>query len=133
VKAIAPTPTPYPIGVQRRLTWISVLDAPGALGQVVVNGTQVSYPGFGRSHGVADLSSSRLPGQSEIRVEAQVVAADGPGTWEFSFRTHEGRGVIQPGSLRVIAGEVVALTQDGVVFRVKGQPGERLVFGAASR
>ena len=73
-------------------------------------------------------------GQSEIRIEAQIVVASGQqGTWEFSFRTHEGRGLIAPGSLRVIAGSAIAITQDGIVFRISGEPGERLVFSLTTR
>jgi hypothetical protein len=57
-------------------------------------------------------------------VEGTVVDADGrPGTWRFQVV-----GGVRPGSLRVIAGTVVALSADEIVFRLSGKPGERVVW-----
>jgi hypothetical protein len=36
-------------------------------------------------------------------------------------------------SLRVIAGDAVAVTHAGVVFRVSGEPGQRFVFSLGLR
>ncbi len=67
------------------------------------------------------LSGRRRSGEN--RVEATLVQATGqPGLWRFEL------GAGASGSLRVIAGEVTLVTPEAVVFRMKGRPGERVVF-----
>ncbi len=102
------------------LSWNNQLDVVGASAQVVVNGMTAVYSGVGPSNAVAAGRS----GQN--RFEAQLVQASGKaGTWRFDLgRT---RGLVG-GSLRVIAGDVALVTADAIVFRLKGMPGERIVF-----
>ncbi len=116
-------PTPFPRGAAAatpNLAWSSQLDVVGASAQVVVNGATAVYSGVGPSNAVAAGRS----GQN--RFEAQLVQASGKaGTWRFDLgRT---RGMVG-GSLRVIAGDVALVTADAIVFRLKGTPGERIVF-----
>ena len=109
----------------RRLAWASELEVPGASAQVVVNGDSAVFAAAGRS--VAAVPGKR----GENRVEAQLVQAAGrPGTWRFDLSTTASLDV---GSLRVIAGEVVAISGDAVVFRLTGRPGERVVFAFRTR
>ena len=99
------------------IQWVSQLDVPDASGQVVLNGRSATFVSTGRlvSHGRA--------GPRENRVEGLLVTAAGrPGTWRFEL------GGVEPGSLRVIAGDVVSAAADAIVFRVKGRAGERVVF-----
>ena len=97
---------------------ISELDVEGAAGQVVVDGSSVSY------HVRGTVTVAIRGGTRVHRVEATLVAAAGrPGTWRF----HLPSGV-KPGSLRVVAGDVAAITADTVTFRLAGRPGERIVF-----
>jgi len=97
----------------------SQLEMPDGSGQVVLNGQAVFYqrPGRGQS------SAAARPGPG--RLEATIVTASGrPGTWRFEMS-----GGFEPGSLRAIAGEVVMVTADAIVFRIVGRVGERVVFG----
>ncbi len=103
----------------RRLALGSQLDVPQARGQIVVNGTSVVYASSGRSMAVAQGV------KGDNRIEAQLVQGGGAGTWRFDLAA---TGTFEPGSLRVIAGEVVVVTADAVVFRLSGKPGERVVF-----
>jgi hypothetical protein len=104
----------------RRVAWASELNLEGGSGQVVVNGESAAFAGRGRSAGAA------LGRRGVNRVEAQVVEAAGtPGTWRFELDT---TGSLQPGTIRVIAGEIALVTESAVVFRLKGRPGERVVF-----
>ena len=85
---------------------------------MVINGAEAIFPSRGRSL----IRASAAAG--ETRVEATLVQGSGkPGTWRFELGTG-----LEVGSLRVIAGEVVQLAGDTVVFRMKGTPGERVVF-----
>jgi hypothetical protein len=99
-------------------TLVSELAAPGAAGQVVANG-EAAFPREGRS----SLSVRLGPGES--RVEATLVEARAGGTWRFDLGAVPG---LRPGSLRVVAGDVVQVGADAVVFRLRGRPGERVVF-----
>jgi hypothetical protein len=102
------------------LIWASQLDVAGGSGQLVVNNTSAVYAASGRSNGAA----AGRPGPN--RVEAQLVEGGGrPGTWRFEFGATRSFKV---GSLRVMAGEAAAVTGDAVTFRLKGTPGERVVF-----
>jgi hypothetical protein len=90
-------------------------------GQITVNGSRVTYQAPGLVHLVAPAG----PG----RVEALIVTAAGrPGTWRFQLPAGA-----KPGSLRVVAGDVAAITADSVTFRLAGGPGERVVFTFAHR
>jgi hypothetical protein len=62
----------------------------------------------------------------ENRVDAELITApEGPGLWRFAALT---RGVIEPGTIRVLAGEVVQVEPEGIVFRLAGKAGERVAF-----
>jgi hypothetical protein len=111
---------PASASASRRIAWATELDLDGGSGQVVVNGEAAAYAARGRSAGAA------VGRRGVNRIEAQVVEAAGrPGTWRFELDT---TGSLQAGSVRVIAGEVALLTENAVVFRLKGRPGERVVF-----
>jgi hypothetical protein len=112
--------SPQVMPASRRVAWTSELNLEGGSGQVVVNGESAAFAGRGRSAGAA------LGRRGVNRVEAQVVEAAGtPGTWRFELDT---TGSLQPGTIRVIAGEIALVTESAVVFRLKGRPGERVVF-----
>jgi len=101
--------------------WTSDLSVPGARGQVVLNGSDASFPATG---GRAPLTGRPRPGEN--RVEATLVQAAGqPGLWRFELGAEPS---LASGSLRVIAGDVTLITPEAVVFRMKGRPGERVVF-----
>ncbi len=107
------------------LQWTSVLDIPGSKGQVVWNGAEAHY-----MEGQALTSRSQATtGDTSYRVEATVVhAVPRPGTWSFRFDR-----ALKPGSLQAVAGNVVRITGDTIVFRVAGTPGERIVFKLETR
>jgi hypothetical protein len=100
------------------LVWTSELAVGGGRGQVIANGTDVVFPGPGRS----DVTLPAREGRNSI--EAVLVEGDGPGTWRFTLAS----GAIRPGSLRVIAGEAVAVGPGTLAFRLRGRPGERAIF-----
>jgi hypothetical protein len=97
---------------------VSDLVAPGAAGQVVVNG-EAAFPREGRSPLAVRARSG------ENRVEATLVESRGPGTWRFDL---EGLAGLRPESLRVVAGDVLQVGGGAIAFRLRGRPGERLVF-----
>lgn len=101
------------------LHWTSELELPRGRGQVIANGADVVFPGAGRS----ELVLPARPGRN--RLEAVLVEGGRPGTWRFSLAG----GAIRAGSLRVLAGEAVAVGPEMVAFRLRGLPGERVVFG----
>jgi hypothetical protein len=111
-----------PHGHPLQSEWLSLsstLSPEGAFGQVILNHEHGYYPEGGASH---DLSF--LPRDTNV-VQAQVVRASGePGSWHFRLPA----GTVVPGSLRAVAGQIEALTDTGISFRLKGEPGERLVF-----
>jgi hypothetical protein len=91
---------------------------PGGRGQVVLNGSEVSFSDRSRTeHRAAG------PLHAQNRIEALLVEGRGPGTWRFDLAS-----IAAPGRLRVIAGQVVLVTADSVVFRISGRGGERVVF-----
>jgi hypothetical protein len=96
--------------------FVSQLSAPAGRGQVIVNGTDGAFVG----PGLARLPMRFPRGPSQV--EATLVAG-GSGTWRFDL---SGLGVA--GSLRVVAGEVAQVGPEQVVFRLRGLPGERIVF-----
>jgi hypothetical protein len=59
------------------------------------------------------------PGENQV--EAHLLQSWGrPGSWRF---TRSG-----PGSVRVLRGEVVEITEGAVTFRLQGRPGEAVAF-----
>jgi hypothetical protein len=102
-----------------RLSVTSDLVVPGGRGQLVLNETALSFPGEGRSMAQGRVRSG------ENRISAELVEGAGPGTWRFELGGLPG---FKPGSLRVVAGEAVTVGTDSIEFRLKGVPGERLVF-----
>jgi hypothetical protein len=100
------------------LVWSSELGLPGGRGQVIANGADVAFPGARRS----ELALPARHGRNWL--EAVLVEGSGPGTWRFTLAS----GAIRAGSLRVLAGDVVAVGAETVAFRLRGRAGERLVF-----
>jgi PKD repeat protein len=103
----------------RRVVWTSDLRVAGGRGQIVMNGVASVAPGEGRAYAVTPSV------KGENRVEATLVNASGkPGTWRFEFTGNS----VKPGSIRVIAGEASLVAGGAIEFRLKGTPGERIVF-----
>jgi len=99
--------------------WSSDL-AKGTRLQLVVNGSAAFYPTAGRSVGAA----AAIAGTN--RMEATVAETDGKaGLWRFELSPS---GAAAPGSLRVVTGDVVLITDTTVTFRLQGKAGERIVF-----
>jgi hypothetical protein len=102
------------------LSWSIDLDAPGAIGQAVVDGQVVVAASGQRAQ---QVGRSR---EGDVVVAATLIKADGkPGTWRFEAQPGES---IEPGSLRVLQGDVALLTPTALVFRLKGDAGERVSF-----
>jgi len=100
--------------------WVFQLDAPGAVGQVVLDGQAILTESGRRTQRAAQ---SR---EGDIVVEAQLVQAEGkPGVWRFEAQAGER---IEPGSLRVVRGEVAFISPNAIVFRLKGTAGEQVAF-----
>jgi len=59
-------------------------------------------------------------------VEATVVESAGKaGRWTMDLSASE---AIQAGSIRVLAGEIESISGAAVTFKLRGTPGERIVF-----
>ena len=102
------------------LEWSTQLQVPDGEGQVVMNGSIASGVGAG----ITAMTAGARTGTN--RVEAVLVRGAGrPGTWRFDF---SGQPSFRSGSLRVVAGTVSLVTADVLLFRVQGNPGERVVF-----
>ena len=113
-------PYPYFKDVRRALAWSSDVGVEGGRLQLVVNGSAASYPGVGRAYGMAAFSD----GQNHV--EATLVEGKGKaGMWRFEFLSSQ---AIAAGSIRVLAGDVVAIAGNSVTFRLRGNPGERIAF-----
>ena len=109
-----------PDGVRRTAAWSSDLSVESGRLQLIVNGASASFPARGRAYGVASLV------EGENRVEAVLVESAGKaGLWRFDLMNSQ---AVVPGSLRVIAGEVVSIASSSVTFRLRGESGERIVF-----
>ncbi|HKC10637.1 MAG TPA: hypothetical protein VKI41_01120, partial [Vicinamibacteria bacterium] len=118
--AIAADPAELTYSNPSQVVWTSKLEAPGASGQVLVNGSTAVFAGPGQSTGVA------FGPRGENRIEARVVQGAGkPGTWRFELGSTVN---LVPGSLRVLAGSVTEVSGDALVFRLSGRPGERVMF-----
>jgi len=106
-------------GLSATGAWVSELLVPDARGQVVVDGTQAVFPAGGMATFSLPVDAGRH------RFEATLVDGAGrPGTWRFDLSTLG----LRPGSLRVVAGEAAQAGSATVVFRLRGKPGERVVF-----
>src|SRR5262249_38323189 len=100
--------------------WSSDLGIDGGRMQVVLNGASTTFPGSGRAYGLAPLV------EGENRVEAVLVESGGKaGLWRFEFMNAQS---VVPGSIHVIAGDVVTVASSSVTFRLRGESGERIVF-----
>jgi len=84
-----------------------------------VNGSEVSYPGPGR----AEVTAAVHAGTNTVEV-LLVDAAGRSGTWAFTLAS----GAVRPGTIRVVAGDAVAVGAQGLLLRLHGRPGERAVF-----
>ena len=98
--------------------WTSALAAPGATGNVSVNGSPTA--GVGRASATIALKEDAR----EVRVQGVLATGSGPGWWRFERHAGTGAAV----RVKVIEGQVILVTPDAVVFRVRGQPGERVAF-----
>ena len=107
-----------PEGSARSASIRTSLEASGARGRVGVDGTGTVpvEPGGPRQ---VDFRP-----RGTHRVEAIVDAGRTPGLWRFDLM----EAGIADGSLRVLLGEVVAMTPGSIVFRITGQPSERIAF-----
>ena len=102
------------------LAWAIDLDAAGAIGQAVVDGQVVVAESGQRAQ---QTGRTR---EGDAVVTATLIKAEGkPGTWRFEAQPGE---AIEAGSLRVLQGDVALLTPTAVVFRLKGEAGERVSF-----
>ena len=102
------------------ISWQNELAIEGARGEVIVNDGAPLLIHAGSSLGRMKVLSA------EIRFEAQLIEGLGrSGTWTFDFASAP---TIEPGSLRVLEGEVASLTSSAVAFHMKGTTGERIVF-----
>lgn len=96
------------------------LVVPDGEGQVVMNGRTANAV----RPGLTAMAAESRRGTNHL--EAMLVRGAGkPGTWRFDF---SGQSALKPGSLRVVAGTAALITNDAVVFRLQGKPGERIVF-----
>lgn len=101
-----------------RARWVSVLDAPDGSGHVAVNGAVAAEAA--RAPVTIEVAEG---GAGLVRVDGILEAAAGPGTWRF-----ERVGGGPPVRLKVIAGEPALVTEQAIVFRLRGRPGERVAF-----
>jgi hypothetical protein len=98
----------------------SALAVPESEAQVIINGRDASSMRGGPMTMAADARGGIN------RVEGVLVRGAGKGgTWRFDLSGQPG---LKVGSLRAVAGTVVLLTSDSVLFRLDGKPGERVVF-----
>jgi hypothetical protein len=107
----------------RAATVVSRLDAAGARAQATLNGMPLAPPAPGMSTWTIE------PRAGDNRLEAQL-AEGATGTWRLELAGVPG---LERGTLRVLAGEVVSLGADAVVFRLKGRSGERVVLAFTVR
>jgi hypothetical protein len=124
------TGTPLPLAAARpapssdddgvAVAWRHQLSLAGGAGQVLLNGATTVAAGPG-------LNSAQALGRpGENRLEGRLIRAAGSeGTWRFELGANLR---LEPGSLRILAGEPMLVTTDAVVFRLKGRPGEQVAF-----
>jgi hypothetical protein len=99
--------------------WSSELTVPDGHGQVLANSTQAVVVGPGRG----ELRLDVRPGRNRVEAILAASGAEG-GLWRFSLAA----GPVHPGSLRALAGDVVAIGPGMIAFEVQGHPGERVAF-----
>jgi PKD repeat protein len=97
-------------------TVVSRLEAAGARVAATLNETPLAPPSPGAS------TWTVAPRAGDNRLDAQTQAG-ATGTWRLELAGVAG---LEKGSLRVLAGEVVSVGPDAVVFRLKGRAGERM-------
>ncbi len=97
--------------------WTSTLTVQAGSGQIVLNGSALSYAGAG----AAGASGTGRAGEN--RIEAQLVQGSGPGLWRFDLGPD-----VEAGSVRSLAGNVVDVQPAGIAYRLAGHRGERVVF-----
>ena len=119
ISLTARPPSPGEAG-SATVAWRHQLDVPGAAGQLLLNGATTVASGPG-------LNSAQASGRAgENRIEGRLTRAAGrSGTWRFELG---GAMRLEPGSIRVLAGEPAVVTGDAVVFRLRGQLGEQVIF-----
>lgn len=101
----------------------SILGGPGARGEVTLNGRVVLMT----REGAAQVGLGPQPGDNLF--EARLAEGAGPGVWRFELDP----AAIDPGSLRVLAGEPLAMAPSALTFRLYGRPGERVAFTVRAR
>ena len=79
---------------------------------------------LGLSLVASGLAAGAAVAATQAPAPARAPGAGRPGTWRFDLST---LGLL-PGSLRVVAGEAAQSGSATVVFRLRGKPGERVVF-----
>jgi len=104
--------------VDRRVSLQVDLDGSDSA-QVVLNGSAGVYARRGRS----TVAAGGRRGTN--RVELQLVQAGDPGKVTVDLRSMPS---LVPGSLRVVAGDLVSISDTTITFRLKGRSGERVVF-----
>jgi hypothetical protein len=115
-----PSPEPQaPTEPSGEVALDSQLAAPGATGQIILNGSEAYFVGAGQSR----VSARGRPGTN--RVEALLVDGKGePGRWGFDLTATR----LPVDGLRIVAGQTVSVSPSTVVFALSGRPGERIVF-----
>lgn len=105
------------------VAWTSDLRVREGAGHLVLNARPLGILRGGPGAGIAETR----PGENLL--EAELFETSGPGTWRFDVQ-----GPIEPGSLRPVTGDVVAISERSITFRLAGRPGERVrfVFRAAA-
>lgn len=121
--SMPPGPSANPQASQGPATLVSELQVPGGSGQLVVAGDAV-FPRAGRTPVTVRARSG------VVRVEATLIEARGAGTWRFELDAIPG---VQADSVRVVAGEVIQTGGGVLTFRLRGRPGERIVFSFDAR
>jgi hypothetical protein len=97
----------------------STLKVRGGRGEVTINGRTLLLAAEGEAY--APLSGRS--GQNLLEAWVREDPDGGGGIWRFDFVP-----ALEPGGLRVLAGEAVAVTPDSIAFRLTGRPGERVSF-----
>jgi hypothetical protein len=109
----------------RQSTVVSRMDVAGARAQATMNEVPLAPPAPGVSTWTIE------PRLGENRIEAQLLEGAGKaGTWRLELASVPS---LERGSLRVLAGDVVSLGPDTVVFRLKGRSGERITLAFTAR
>jgi hypothetical protein len=102
-----------------RAAWSSDLGLEEGRLQLALNGEAPMFLTYGTASGTVRLADG------ENRVEGVLVGAARPGPWRFELPATD---AVQPGSLRVISGDVLQLGPTSVTFRLRGTQGERIAF-----